>query len=254
MNAEALRAKATVRALQLPGWVWIATALALFAFAAVTMLPRQNWFYLRDGLAPVVVGIALLLRAKLVKDGPAKPTSAEPSDAAIRFMGYDTNLAVVQVILSLLAISYALEWQVEIAIALALAIGALALLLRNSSKSWLTGFLGFLAFAYLLFLLAFKVLGGGWYILRFMARQEARLDSAMIPIFPFVLVIIAVIIAPQLQMLRWGKFRVGSLRGDFSFNIFGSPVTVALGSSILLVSIFHTLYWAAQYVGVVSRI
>lgn len=194
-----------------------------------------GWHGQRGGLALIVLGIAILLRRKLVKSIPRSTPALEESDTAIRWLGFDTNLAVLQLLTLGTAAVYAYRWENTQASAWALCTVTLAFVLRRTNGKVAAFACGLIAATYLLILWIVSTFAAGLAYRIQVSRGIDNLYESIVPWGSLALALGFLAVFPQIQHLRVGKFRIGSLKGDFDIVLFGSLIPVSVSSSTLLV-------------------
>jgi hypothetical protein len=182
----------------------------------------------------VVIAVACLLGRRILRDGVAlHPSDQAHSDIALHAFGYDTNIALVQTVsVAVMAFCAFVGFYDPSRYSALLAVLAMPLLLRTSwqSKALLMGAAGFLYVAYSSTYL---------YHIESNFRKISNLDwfSFWPPLAPYIWVILALAVFPQLQNLALGGVGLGRLRGDTRISLFGTEVPLGFGSSLLLVSV-----------------
>lgn len=209
---------------------------ALLALS-IPILPewmRQGGFAsARDILSLWMVGLVLLTWPFLYHEKREEKTvtiTESSSDSSLRFLGYENNLAVIQTVAVAIAIVSGLRGEIDQAWYACIVGAVLTPILRSSKVRAISVALGVIAALYFLYLFAVSDIG-----YRIQADQYARsIPQFVIPIAPIVWIMIVIAAIPQLQIPRLNRFGIGRLRGDVTVGVFGTRVTVAFASAVLI--------------------
>jgi hypothetical protein len=79
-----------------------------------------------------------------------------------------------------------------------------------------------------------------------MNQAEINEGDLVVPLWPIFWIVAGAAVFPQLQLIRWGRFRVGAIKGDVVVSNSGSPVLLAFGSAIVLAAVITTIYAVVQ--------
>lgn len=199
----------------------------------------------RDILSLWIVGFAVLTWPYLYhakREEEAVATTDSSSDSSLRLLGYENNIAVIQIMAVAIATVSGLRGEIDQAWYACIAGAVLTPILLSSKMRMLSVSLGIIAALYFVYLFAVWDIG-----YRIEADQYARsIPQFVIPIAPIIWVMIVIVAVPQLQIPRLNRFGVGQLRGDLAVSIFGTSVTVAFASAVLICCAWRVI-WLLWY-------
>lgn len=206
--------------------------LALSLPSFVTHIRYGGSHSFRSMLAFIALGLAVLAGARLLRrDGHPKREGVQPvGGTSIVFLGYRTNVLVMQVVASIVMTLSAGRAEIERAWWAAVVIVGLAVALRRTQHRWISLSLGAVAVVYLAYL---SVVWDFGYEFDSFWHAVTR-PSFAIPVGPVLWIIAALAILPQVQDAQLRGFGIGRMRGDFTVPLFGSEVPIAIVSAFLL--------------------
>lgn len=223
-----------------PSWLPLTTALTFFGLAAL-IVAVGSWYDLRGAMGLIVLGCAILLRRRLVKPVAKQQPIGEEPDITLRWLGFDTNLILMQMLTLGATLVYAYRWETGTASIFAVCCISLAFLLIKTSYRMLTIFFGIVAAGYFACLWLFPFAFRSNDIGDFLDWYGSYFYNPLIPWGTLAIVLSCVALMPQLQLIRVGNFEVGNLRGDFTLRILGSTVPIFISSSVIFVSIIYII-------------
>lgn len=217
----------------------------------VWMGPYGGWAAGRGALASAVIGSALLLGARTFRKDQnefQKRMEATPGSPAVWVLGFPINIAALQLFALLVMIVSAWRSEIDRAWYAGLLTAAMGLVLHRTQARWASVGMAALGVIYLLYDFASRNLA-------YEISSNAAARAAPAFLIPFELIwwtVMLIALFPQLQLLRVGRLGVGRFRGDFQTHLFGVPVTLALGSSVLILcawlaadALFNAPSWIA---------
>ena len=224
------------------GAVVVALGIGLLA---LWLGPEEHFYAARFGVAATIAGLALLFSARLLKPAPnlEHAGAAPPMLPAVRFLGRDTNLIVVQLFATAHMIDRAFWQDVDSARLSAGVVIGLAVLLYPSRARLVPMLLAAAAAAYFVTVTALMTSFAFESDMQVAAIVEPDLP---VPLWPVFWLVAAFAAFPQLQLVRLGSFRIGGVKGDVVIRRSSTPVLLAFGSAILLAALIATVYALVQ--------
>jgi hypothetical protein len=215
--------------------VRIAIGVACLAFMAVYvvryLLPYGPWFLGRPTLASLVLGIALLSGARVLKRADEEAAPALPNAPVLTVWDEQLNLAYVLVLVVLLMVCE--RYWVRLTEARLLSVIALVVsfLLRHTSARLLAALSGVATFA---------LLPVVWMDPGFNARMDALFFTSthynLLTYFlgPILATALVLSVLPVLRLIRIGELGIGRIKGDVRLRLYGVPIYLPVGSALLL--------------------
>jgi hypothetical protein len=216
----------------------------VLAGGATALWLRVGGILVFSGLvAFLITGAAFLLRKRAVgSSAVVRPTNDAQNDTSVHLLGYDINVAVLQCVALAGMFAWAIQSEIDKAwYAAAVAVLLTPLLFRTSrwplSLAICAGGLGYLAYYWLVYTN---------FADRFMATSDAlslyvTLYEVRFLLLPYFVVLLAIALFPQFQLLNIGGVGPGRFKGDVSLHLLGGDVPIAFGTSLILVSLWRAI-------------
>jgi len=170
---------------------------------------------------------------------------------AIRFLNRDTNLIFVQVLAMIYLVEGAYHFQIDNVQFLSLVVIALAVFLYASTNRLAAMLLATLAALISAYTIANRSTIDYASLLEY---DQFLMRRSIVPLWLVFSVLVTCATFPQLQLLRWGRFRLGAIKGDIVVNPNGNSVLLAFGSSVLIAATVATVdtflnadYWLGRF-------
>jgi hypothetical protein len=214
-------------------------AVGLAVIFLLLSIPVGTHFVRYGGLASfhgaaslLVLAAASLTWPRLLRtnDEEVRTAKSTAGGATLVFLGYGTNLLVVQSMALIVMFISALTGEIDQAWWAAVVAVGVAVILDGTERRLLSIMLGTAGALYIVYL---------WFVRDLMyeieSSQLARATPQLIVPVGAILWTMAVLAAfPQLQVMRLGRLGLGRLRGDTHVNLMGSRVPIFFTSALLL--------------------
>jgi hypothetical protein len=222
----------------------VAAILLGIFFLSQWLGPRASFFAARFGVGATVAGLALLFFDRIVRPATEVVETGPPTarHTAIRFLGSDTNLATAQLFAMVHFVERAF-WQQVDARAAGLAVIALGILLYRSKARLVTISLALAAAVYIIVVTQMMTSFAFTSALR---QAEINEGDLVVPLWPIFWILAGAAVFPQFQLIRWGRFRIGAIKGDLVVGKSDNPVLLAFGSAVVLAAVSTTIYAIVQ--------
>jgi hypothetical protein len=190
-----------------------------------------------NAAALIVIGLALLTWSRLL--GRDELDHESFTSTSVVLLGRPTDLLVAQVLAAAVMVINIAVAQIGNAWWAAIVVLLLTPLLYGTPRRWLAVGLGGIASFYLLYLWA--VTDISYIIDRNQAVREIFSFTYFMPT-SIAWTVLVLALVPQLQLIRFGRFGLGRLKGDIRIHFAGLRVSLALTSAVLLCCAWETAW------------
>lgn len=195
----------------------------------------------RGALAALVTAGTLIALPRLMRRR-AVAEAAPPGSPVLRLFGEETNFVAAQAIAACLALAYAVTLEFSSTKFWSwVALGLTLPCFFSRARTW-TLFVGAGVICLLVYLSSFS-LGD---LLTLDIEKRRYWTPLLIPVEPFVFFAVSVALFPQISTISFGRFGIGRFMGDFNLQTPFGRVDIALGSTVILISAWVTI-WSLIY-------